>query len=148
MRNRCRNPKNPEYDHYGGRGISVCERWDDFRNFLADMGERPAGTTLDRWPNPDGDYEPSNCRWATHREQRLNSDSGRRRKPARLWLRPARPGHAAIWIIKDNGSQKSTGCGPEDHKEAEAALTQYLAARQSPGHQWATDWPPIPVNET
>lgn len=72
MRARCKNPKNKAYSYYGGRGIRVCERWDSFENFLADMGEKPKGTSLDRYPNNDGNYEPSNCRWATFKQQRVN----------------------------------------------------------------------------
>ena len=72
MHQRCRNPKNATYRHYGGRGITVCERWATFTNFLADMGVRPHGTSLDRYPNRDGNYEPGNCRWATAKEQRSN----------------------------------------------------------------------------
>lgn len=69
MLRRCRNPNDPDYQHYGGRGITVCERWrDDFWNFVEDMGERPDGRTLDRIDN-DGHYNPANCRWSTHKEQ-------------------------------------------------------------------------------
>ena len=71
MRARCSYKPHVSYKYYGARGVSVCERWDSFENFLADMGERPEGKTLDRI-DPDGNYEPGNCRWATFREQRLN----------------------------------------------------------------------------
>ena len=72
MKNRCENTKALEYRNYGGRGIRVCERWQSsFENFLADIGERPPGTSLDRINN-DGNYEPGNVRWATRREQSLN----------------------------------------------------------------------------
>lgn len=71
MRGRCMNSNNPAYDRYGGRGISVCERWNDFLIFLADMGQRPKGLSLDRIDNSKG-YDPSNCRWATAIEQRHN----------------------------------------------------------------------------
>jgi hypothetical protein len=72
MRRRCDYPKGRHWDRYGGRGISVCERWNEFDNFLKDMGEPPDGMTLDRWPDKDGNYEPSNCRWATRKEQAKN----------------------------------------------------------------------------
>lgn len=71
MVQRTTNPKHEHYRYYGGRGISVCERWRTFELFLTDMGIRPVGRTIDRI-KPDGNYELGNCRWATPVEQRRN----------------------------------------------------------------------------
>lgn len=71
MIQRCTNPRRKDWKNYGGRGISVCERWRTFANFFADMGPRPQGMTVDR-ENNSGNYEPNNCRWATREQQRAN----------------------------------------------------------------------------
>lgn len=79
MWERCSRESNCAYAYYGGRGIRVCDRWNEFENFLADMGIRPPGTSLDRI-NGDGHYEPGNCRWATRSEQALNKRGWRGRR--------------------------------------------------------------------
>lgn len=80
MKQRCENPKNKSYKNYGARGIRVCAAWSNsFEQFLADMGERPAPDLSIERINNNGHYEPSNCKWATDAEQRLNK-------------RPQRPG--------------------------------------------------------
>lgn len=71
MMKRCYNVKNPSYFYYGSRGIKVCKRWQKFENFFVDMGKRPENMSIDRINN-DGNYEPKNCRWATHSEQQKN----------------------------------------------------------------------------
>jgi hypothetical protein len=71
MIQRCTNPNYTDYMNYGGRGIAVCERWRSFENFLVDMGERPKEKSIDRI-QVNGNYEPSNCRWATRSEQQKN----------------------------------------------------------------------------
>jgi hypothetical protein len=90
MRERCNCATHKDYPDYGGRGIKVCARWNDYAAFLADMGERPAGLTIER-RDTDGDYEPSNCYWATYTEQNNNRrfnvflERGDRRQTVAQW---------------------------------------------------------------
>ena len=103
MKERCYRTRHPAYSSYGGRGITVCEPWQSFENFLTDMGERPAGMTIDRIDN-DGNYEPGNCRWATKSQQNRNR---------RLKMVCAH-GHEMtednIYIRPDNGSRACQKC--------------------------------------
>lgn len=73
---RCTNPESDNYKHYGGRGITICDRWLVFENFLADMGDRPEGKSINRIRNNEG-YEKNNCHWATQAEQMNNTRSTR-----------------------------------------------------------------------
>ena len=93
MWRRCTEPTNDRYAQYGGRGIRVCERWEKFENFLADMGEPPDGASIDRYPNNDGNYEPGNCRWASGQQQANNKQASRHitigtvTKPITEWIK-------------------------------------------------------------
>ena len=94
MKDRCLRPTNRCWMDYGGRGIVICQRWlESFENFLADMGERPEGMTLDRI-NVGGNYEPGNCRWATPTEQRRNARHAKLDEVAVMQMR---------WLARDAG---------------------------------------------
>ena len=77
MRERCHNPNHKYYHNYGGRGVTICEAWDDFTTFFADMGERPSAKhSIDRIENDKG-YCRNNCKWSTRKEQSNNRRSNR-----------------------------------------------------------------------
>ena len=92
---RCTNPRHHAYRRYGGRGITVDERWRHFEHFLADMGIKPPGLTLERIDNTHG-YSPANCRWATRKEQARN------RRNNRLFTHQGVTRHLAEWAITLN----------------------------------------------
>ena len=97
LRQRCNNPNNPQYHDYGGRGITVCERWDSFELFLEDMGERPSPEhSIERIDN-DSHYGPDNCCWATKSEQLSN------RRPIRFHT--SRPLNNPLYYISERGGK-------------------------------------------
>ena len=99
MRDRCNNPNNKRYSRYGGRGITVCSRWLNFKNFYADMGERPTEHhSIDRIDN-EGIYEPRNCKWSTAKEQRNNQQLSSKN----------RSGIRGVCLRKDGGWQVKFG---------------------------------------
>ncbi len=109
MIDRCTNPEHMSFEWYGGRGISVCDRWRaSFLHFLADMGERPSlKHSIDRYPNNDGNYEPGNCRWATRKQQAENQRFSTKNmmpveEATKIWLAPGTVDERLAEINADN----------------------------------------------
>lgn len=124
MKQRCLNPNNPNYNHYGERGITVCESWKNgFVNFLNDMGVRPDGLSLDRINNDKG-YSPDNCRWADKTLQALNrrnfSKSGYQ---GLSWYK-----NEKLWQVRFTIDRKEVYIGAS--KDFDNALMMWLAARE------------------
>lgn len=109
MRQRCLNPNDKEYPRYGGRGIKVCERWDDYLNFISDMGIRPSKDHSIERINNNGDYSPENCKWATRSEQANNRRTSKlieyngKFQTARQWSIELNIDYEKLTIRLDNG---------------------------------------------
>ena len=122
MRERCNNPNAQHYHDYGGRGIHVCPRWDDYANFLTDMGPRPPKTTLERRNNNLG-YAPDNCYWATRTQQARNTRGNRQithrgiTQPLAVWAEQCGIKQATLWVrlYKLNWSVKTALETPIQH---------------------------------
>jgi len=129
MRQRCYYNKHNRYEHYGGRGIKVCDEWvDSFENFHKDMGDKPEGYSIDRVDN-DGDYTPKNCKWSSVKEQNNNRGGKhnltgvRRRKDRDTW----------VVAFKEEGHIRSKGCF-KDFFEACCVAKSYLNKRKQLCH--------------
>jgi hypothetical protein len=123
MRQRCLNPKNPSFASYGGRSITICDRWKSFENFVADMGEPPPDHEIDRYPDNDGNYEPGNCRWATRREQQNNRRVNRQitlsgaTKSIAEWSRETGIHVNTISLRLDRGLSPDRALSPEKRRD-------------------------------
>lgn len=125
IKQRCYNPKCSQYHNYGGRGIKMCDRWQSFENFLADMGQRPADkTSIDRINN-DGDYEPGNCRWATSKEQSYNTRTSLNAK-GYCFIKSKKK-----WVAYSTGKGKAVRLGHfKTEEEAKEAIYLYRTEKQ------------------
>ena len=131
MKSRCQRKTDPSYPNYGGRGISVCERWQSFENFISDMGRRPPGRlTIERDDNNKG-YSPDNCRWATYAEQSKNQRKTGRNTSGFVGV--SRDKKNWVAYIKIDGKKRHIG---NFHTAEEAAVARRAVAAQ---HGFKTD---------
>lgn len=126
MKQRCNNPRNSHYADYGGRGIKICERWDQFVNFLEDMGEPSPGMSLDRIDVNKG-YSPENCRWATIQEQNSNM------RRNRLITYQGKTQTVAAWAREAGVDKRTLKSRLDSGWSTEDALTIKPMSRQARG---------------
>ena len=131
MRGRCKNPRNKNYARYGGRGITVCDRWDDFEQFLADMGDRPSPQhSIDRIDNNKG-YSPENCRWATQEVQGNNKSNNKRltvngkTKTVMQWSRDTGIHHDVIYgRLRSGATHEEAIYGPDFARKTQEQIAR------------------------
>lgn len=124
MIQRCCNPSHHGHAHYGGRGITICDRWrNSFPSFLADMGLRPSsGHSIDRFPNNDGNYEPGNVRWATLSEQARN-------KRVNIWVKHGGERRLLIEVCEETGMKYETVMSRRFRGYPDERLFEHKSAR-------------------
>jgi len=135
MIQRCENPNDRRFADYGGRGIKVCDHWHSFENFYADVGDRPEGMTLDRWPDNNGNYELDNFRWATPQEQILNSRPKSCGSAKQRWFYGHGPN--GEMIIENNQSHVARIFGL-----SHANISNCLHGKLNHHHGWTFQWIP------
>jgi hypothetical protein len=139
MKQRCCNPNNPAFSYYGGRGITVCARWlDSFENFHADMGDPPPNSTIDR-VDQNGPYEPSNCRWASRKEQQNNLRSNRRVTVGNITLTISQWAELTGLHRNTIDQRLKAGWSPEKAVTDDNARKQYRQTHCKRGHELTVD---------
>jgi len=136
MRSRCQDSNHTFYKNYGGRGITVCDRWQKFENFLYDMGEKPKGYTIERKDN-DGDYTPENCIWIPRSEQNKNTRTNRyleydgRRQILTDWAKELGVPHSVLQKRLALGWSIGQVLGIEHHTRVRFVYLEYNGKRQT-----------------